>query len=31
MSLNSWEVTVDIFNQRSKEVLEAWGFPAPRK
>ncbi len=31
LSLNSWEVTADMIAQRSKEVLEAWGFPTPRK
>jgi iron(III) transport system substrate-binding protein len=31
ISLNSWEVTAEMMQQRSKEVLEAWGFPVPRK
>ena len=31
MSINSWEVTAQMIQERSKEVLEAWGFPTPRK
>ena len=28
---NSWEFTAEMAQQYSKEVIEAWGFPTPRK
>jgi iron(III) transport system substrate-binding protein len=28
---NSWEFTAEMAETRSKEVMEAWGFPTPRK